>query len=112
MAMAADRSPPHLCAVNARKGCGIQKKPSNAVAEEAAKHPERSVEVFASDEHQFGLKPGTRQVWAPIGERPLAQVIIISTGSMSPPSCRPRAASRGLSLYSHTLYHALYLYLR
>ncbi len=109
--MAADRSSPHLCAVNARKGCGVQKKPSNAVAEETAKHPERSVEVSASDDHRLGLKPATRQVWAPIGERPLAQVIIVSTGSMSPPSCRPQAASRGLSLYSHTLYHALYLYI-
>jgi hypothetical protein len=75
------------------------------------KHPERSVEVSASDEHRLGLKPATRQVWAPIGERPLAQVIIVSTGSMPPPSWRPRAACRGLSLYSHALYHALYLYI-
>jgi hypothetical protein len=28
--------------------------------------------VFASDEHRLGLKPVTRRVWAPIGERPIA----------------------------------------
>lgn len=56
----------------ARRGGGVQKKLSDAVTEEAAKHPERSVEVFASDEHRLGLKPVTRRVWAPIGERPIA----------------------------------------
>jgi len=42
------------------------------VADEAAKHLERPVEVFASDEHWLGLKPVTRRVWAPVGERPTA----------------------------------------
>ena len=28
--------------------------------------------MFASDEHRLGLKPVTRRVWAPIGERPIA----------------------------------------
>jgi hypothetical protein len=56
----------------ARRGGCVQKKLSDAVTEEAAKHPERSVEVFASDEHRLGLKPVTRRVWAPIGERPIA----------------------------------------
>jgi hypothetical protein len=28
--------------------------------------------VFATDEHRLGLKPVTRRVWAPIGERPVA----------------------------------------
>ena len=41
-------------------------------AEEAQKHPERPVEIFASDEHRLGLKPVTRRVRAPIGERPIA----------------------------------------
>ncbi len=31
-----------------------------------------TVEVFASDEHRLGLKPVTRRVWAPVGERPIA----------------------------------------
>ncbi len=31
-----------------------------------------NVEVFASDEHRLGLKPVTRRVCSPIGERPIA----------------------------------------
>ncbi len=58
---------------DARRGGGVQKNLEGAVAEEAAKHPERPVEVFASDEHRLGLKPVTRRVWAPIGERPVAR---------------------------------------
>jgi hypothetical protein len=42
------------------------------VAEEAAKHPDKPVEVWATDEHRLGLKPIHRRVWAPIGERPIA----------------------------------------
>jgi transposase len=42
------------------------------VAEEAAKHPDKVVEVFASDEHRLGLKPIVRRVRAPRGERPRA----------------------------------------
>jgi|TARA_Y100000310_G_scaffold334468_1_gene414337 transposase len=34
--------------------------------------PERAIEVWAFDEHRLGLKPITRQVWAKVGERPLA----------------------------------------
>jgi hypothetical protein len=30
------------------------------------------VEVFATDEHRLGLKPVTRRVWTPIGERRVA----------------------------------------
>ena len=30
------------------------------------------VETFAADEHRIGLKPITRRVWAPRGERPVA----------------------------------------
>ena len=54
------------------EAAALQKKLSDAVTEETAKHPERSVEVFASDEHRLGLKPVTRRVRAPIGERPIA----------------------------------------
>ncbi len=30
------------------------------------------IEIWATDEHRIGLKPITRGVWAPIGERPVA----------------------------------------
>ena len=56
----------------ARGGSRIQKKLADAVAEEAARHPGKKIEVFATDEHRLGLKPVTRRVWAPIGERPIA----------------------------------------
>ena len=42
------------------------------MAEEAAAHPDQPVDVFATDEHRIGLKPITRRVWAPRGERPVA----------------------------------------
>jgi hypothetical protein len=57
---------------HARRGGRVQKKLADAVAEEAAKHPGKKIEVFATDEHRIGLKPVTRRVWAPIGERPVA----------------------------------------
>src|ERR1700745_3832907 len=48
------------------------KKLADAVAGEAARHPGKPIEVFATDEHRIGLKPVTRRVWAPIGKRPIA----------------------------------------
>jgi transposase len=48
------------------------KKLVDTVAEEAEKHPDKPVEVWATDEHRLGLKPIHRRVWAPIGERPIA----------------------------------------
>lgn len=45
---------------------------ADIVAEEAARHPDTAIETFATDEHRIGLKPVTRRVWAPIGERPIA----------------------------------------
>src|SRR5262244_1079105 len=48
------------------------KKLADTVAEEAAKHPDKPIEVWATDEHRLGLKPIHRRVWAPIGERPIA----------------------------------------
>jgi len=41
----------------------FKKKRADAVVEETEKHPDRPVEVFASDEHRLGLKPVTRRVW-------------------------------------------------
>ncbi len=42
------------------------------VAEEAERHPQKAIEVFASDEHRLGLKPFSRRCWEPRGARPLA----------------------------------------
>ena len=52
--------------------CRRARVPPPAAAEEAAKRPDRPVEVFASDEHRLGLKPVTGRVWAPVGERQIA----------------------------------------
>ena len=57
---------------HARGAGGVQKKLARVVAEEAAAHRDTPVEVFATDEHRIGLKPITRRVWAPRGERPVA----------------------------------------
>lgn len=37
-------------------------------------HPTEVVELWTQDEARLGLKPVTRRVWAPKGERPTAQV--------------------------------------
>ena len=39
----------------------------------AREDPDRSVEVWAFDEHRAGLKPVIRKVWARRGQRPLAR---------------------------------------
>ena len=48
------------------------KKLATVVAEEAAQHLDKAVEVWATDEHRIGLKPILRRVWAPKGQRPIA----------------------------------------
>src|SRR4051812_33623464 len=50
----------------------FKKKLATVVAEEAAKHPDKPVEVWTTDEHRIGLKPILRRVWAPKGQRPIA----------------------------------------
>ena len=50
----------------------VSKKLAAVVTEEAAKHPDKPVEVWATDEHRMGLKPILRRVWAPKGQRPIA----------------------------------------
>ena len=57
---------------HARGARGVQKKLEQAVAEEAKRHPDTPVEVWAIDEHRIGLKPIIRRVWAPKGQRPIA----------------------------------------
>ena len=47
-------------------------KKQTAAAEEQRRHPDATVEIWATDEHRIGLKPITRGVWAPIGVRPIA----------------------------------------
>ena len=37
-------------------------------------HPEATVSLWAEDEHRLGLLPVVRRVWAPKGQRPIAQV--------------------------------------
>src|SRR3954449_8761889 len=55
-----------------RRSARRLKKLAAVVAEEAAKHPDKPVEVWATDEHRIGLKPIIRRVWAPKGQRPIA----------------------------------------
>src|SRR5215211_1449852 len=50
----------------------VEKKLGQAVAEARAQHPDKPVEVWATDEHRIGLKPILRRVWAPKGQRPVA----------------------------------------
>ena len=45
---------------------------AGVVAEERAKHPDKPIEVWATDEHRIGLKPIIRRLWAPKGQRPIA----------------------------------------
>jgi transposase len=68
----AEAAPAPSCLGHARGARGVQKKLEQAVAEEAAKHPDKPVEVWATDEHRIGLKPILRRVWAPKGQRPIA----------------------------------------
>jgi transposase len=68
----AEAAPPPSCLGHARGAGGVQKKLAAVVAEEAAKHPDKAVEVWATDEHRIGLKPILRRVWAPKGQRPIA----------------------------------------
>jgi len=44
------------------------------VAQLQAAHPNKTVEVWAFDEHRLGLKPIIKRVWTPVGQRPQAVV--------------------------------------
>src|ERR687886_1375735 len=54
------------------KPCHSRKKLAEVAAAEASKHPDKAVEVWATDEHRIGLKPIRRRVWAAKGQRPMA----------------------------------------
>src|SRR3954467_8746124 len=62
--------PRHPAAATPEERARHLKKLATVVAEEAAKHPDTPVEVWATDEHRIGLKPIIRRVWAPQGQRP------------------------------------------
>src|SRR3954470_20376939 len=68
----AEAPPPPSGRGHARGARGLQKKLAQAVAEARAQHPDKPVEVWATDEHRIGLKPIIRRVWAPQGQRPIA----------------------------------------
>ena len=38
------------------------------------RYPNAVVECWAFDEHRLGLKPIVRKIWAPVGQRPVAEV--------------------------------------
>jgi len=56
----------------ARRTAHGSKKASSRRCRRAPHHPDAKIEIWAADEHRIGLKPITRGVWAPIGERPIA----------------------------------------
>src|SRR4051794_24110960 len=67
------RSPAPAIRPRPRRKSGRRlKKLEQAVAEERAQHPDKPIEVWATDEHRIGLKPILRRVWAPKGQRPIA----------------------------------------
>jgi transposase len=68
----AEAPPPPSGRGHAGGAGGVQKKLEQAVAEARAQHPDKAVEVWATDEHRIGLKPILRRVWAPKGQRPIA----------------------------------------
>ena len=53
-----------------------KKTSKNTLAERVAqlKQGYAQVSVYAFDEHRLGLKPISRRIWAPKGERPIANV--------------------------------------
>jgi transposase len=64
--------PRHPASATPEERAAFKKKLEQAVAEERAKHPDKPIEVWATDEHRIGLKPIVRRVWAPKGQRPIA----------------------------------------
>ena len=49
------------------------KKLAETVAAAHKAHPKARIEVWAFDEHRIGLKPISRRVWAPTGQRPITR---------------------------------------
>lgn len=54
---------------------GVQKRGLAAsIGELALIYPDADIAIWAQDEHRLGLLPVTRRVWAPRGQRPVAEV--------------------------------------
>src|SRR4029079_13439891 len=68
----AEAAPPSSRRGHAGEAGGVQKKLEQAVAEARAQHPDKPIEVWATDEYRLGLKPIIRRVWAPKRQRPIA----------------------------------------
>ena len=68
----AEAAPPPSGRGHAGGARDVSKKLEQAVVEARAQHPDKPVEVWATDEHRLGLKPILRRVWAPKGQRPIA----------------------------------------
>src|SRR3954467_3684433 len=67
------RSPAPAIPLRPRPRSGRRsRKLEQAVAEARAQHPDKPIEVWATDEHRIGLKPILRRVWAPKGQQPIA----------------------------------------
>ena len=52
----------------------LLKKLPEYKAELERRYPNAQVEVWSFDEHRLGLKPIIRKIWAPVGQRPIAEV--------------------------------------
>ena len=50
------------------------KKLPECKAELERRYLDAQVEVWSFDEHRLGLKPIIRKIWAPVGQRPIAEV--------------------------------------
>src|SRR5215475_10591312 len=57
------------------------KKLADTVTEEVAKHPDKPIEVWATDEHRLGLKPIHRRFGRRSGSGRLPSVTIATNGS-------------------------------
>src|SRR3954469_22237208 len=68
----AEAPPPPSGLGHARGARGVQKKLEQAVAEARAQHPDKPIEVWATDEHRPGLKPILPRAGAPQGQAPIA----------------------------------------
>ena len=68
----AEAPPPPSGLDHARGARRVSKKLEQAIDKARAQHPDKAVEIWATDEHRIGLKPIIRRVWAPKGQRPIA----------------------------------------
>jgi transposase len=70
----ASKGPKRLRSFASLRAGGFQKTLSERVKALQEAHSQAEVELWAEDEARLGLKPVTRRVWAPVGQRPTARV--------------------------------------